>query len=441
MPESVTVHPCSRLCGSVRVPGDKSISHRVAILSAMASGTSRIRGYLMGEDCLNTLKAVEQIGAGASIAEEEITVRGTSGRFQAPRAVLDMGNSGTGMRLMAGLLAGQPFTAEMTGDASLRSRPMRRIREPLERMGARVELLGPNGCAPVRITGGRLTGIEYPLPVASAQVKSCVLLAGLFAEGATTVIEPKPTRDHTERLCLAAGIPLVVDGPRITVTGFGAGGPQLQPCRWMVPGDFSSAAFWIAAAACREGWKLSAEGVGLNRRRTALLEVLERMGADIVATPDRDEFAGEARGTVRVRGRSLRGAEVGGGEIPNLIDEIPVLAAVAALAEGRTVIRDAGELRVKESDRIATVMRNLSLMGVHVEERPDGMIIHGPAKIRGGASVDSFRDHRVAMSMSVLALSADAPVRINDVACVATSYPGFWDDLRRLGGHVEDHYG
>jgi len=356
-----------------------------------------------------------------------------------PAKTLDMGNSGTGMRLMAGLLAGQPFTSEMTGDESLRSRPMRRIKEPLELMGAKIELLGDNGCAPIRIHGGKLHGIEYKSPVASAQVKSCVLLAALFAEGKTVIIEPEPTRDHTERLMKALGIWLKVDGLTVSLEGSGPKGPTLKARDIVVPGDFSSAAFWIGAAAAKEGASALIENIGLNPRRTAFLDVLKRMGADIqleAQSSGKGEL--EPAGRITVKGRRLRGTEVGGKEISNLIDELPMVAIVGALADGKTVIRDAAELRVKESDRIATVCKGLRETGVNVEEKPNGMVIAGGARIRGGVEIDSFGDHRIAMGMAMLALSADAPVNILNVACIATSYPGFWRDFAVMTGeHVK----
>jgi len=452
------VLPASPIRGAVRVSGDKSISHRLAMLAALASGESVVRGFLPSEDCLGTLRAVEQLGANVAREGDTVRIRGTGGRFRRPAAPLDLGNSGTGARLLAGLLAGHDFAAEITGDASLCSRPMRRIQEPLERMGARVELLGRNDCAPIRVTGGRLRGIEWRVPVASAQVKSCVLLAGLFAEGRTTVTEPARSRDHTERLLRALGAPADTAGLTAGVTGTG-GGPCAFPAgAWRVPGDFSSAAFWITAAACRPGSELRVADVGLNPRRTALLDVLQRMGADIrsqksevriqktedsrlkASTLDPrpsgsappDEW--EPRGSVTVKGCALKGTEVGGAEIPNLIDELPLVAVAGALAEGRTVLRDASELRVKESDRIAVLAAGLRAFGVRVEERPDGLIVEGARALRGGVQVVSGGDHRMAMAFSVLALAADAPVRVRDISCVATSYPGFWDDLASLTG-------
>ncbi len=425
------------MCGSLSVPGDKSISNRLAMLAALASGTSTISGFLRSEDCLNMLDAVTCLGARYEFSGSHLRITGVGGRFRAPEKVLDMGNSGTGMRLLAGLLAGHPFVSEMTGDASLRSRPMRRIAEPLERMGARVELLGDKGCAPVRITGGQLTGIEYAPPVASAQVKSCVLLAGLFAEGVTTVVEAAPTRDHTERLLTAMGVPVITEGNRVSLRGCGRQGPAFTARSWTVPGDLSSAAFWITAAAAWPGSLVELARVGMNPRRNALLNVLKRMGAAITVVADPDADACESMATIRVEGRALIGTEVGGAEIPDLIDELPLVAVAGALATGRTVIRDAAELRVKESDRIHSVADNLARMGVKVEERPDGLIIEGPVRVRGGVTIDSYGDHRIPMAMSVLAFHADAPVRMADIGCVNKSYPEFWDDLRKVGGHAE----
>jgi 3-phosphoshikimate 1-carboxyvinyltransferase len=407
------------------------------MLAALASGTSTVYGFLKSEDCVNILNALTRLGARYEFSGNRLTITGVGGRFKAPESVLDMGNSGTGMRLLAGLLAGHPFVSEMTGDASLRSRPMRRIAEPLVRMGASVELLGDRGCAPVRITGGRLKGIEYAPPVASAQVKSCVLLAGLFAEGITSVTEVSPTRDHTERLLTAMGVPVVTEGNRVSLHGCGAQGPAFTARSWSVPGDISSAAFWITAAAVRPGSAIELKHVGLNPRRNALLNVLRRMGASITVTDEPSADACEAMGTIRVEGRALTGTEVGGVEIPDLIDELPLVAVAGSLAHGRTVIRDAAELRVKESDRIRSVADNLARMGARVEERPDGMVIEGATTVRGGVTIDSYGDHRIPMAMSVLAFHADAPVRMADIACVNKSYPEFWDDLRKVGGHAE----
>jgi len=431
---NVTIHPCRALAGTVRVPGDKSISHRVAMLSCLAIGRSRLTGFLRSEDCLNTLKAVACLGAHVEITPGHIQVTGRP--WTCPRRPLDMGNSGTGLRLLAGLMAGRPWTTELTGDASLRSRPMQRIQAPLEQMGARIELMGAGNCAPIRITGGALRGIAYSMPVASAQVKSCILLAALFAEGETRIEEPLPTRDHTERAFQVMGIPLRTDGNRITIQGYGPHGPNLTPRDWTVPGDFSSAAFWLVAAAVL-GTDVTVMNVGLNPRRTALLNVLKRMGADLKVVPEQDPLAAEPSGAITIRGADLCGAEIGGAEIPNLIDELPIAAVAGALARGTTVIRDARELRVKESDRITSMVANLRALGISADEREDGMRVSGGATVRGNVDLDCYGDHRVAMAMAILALRASAPVRIRGVACVNTSYPEFWRHLTLLGAHVE----
>lgn len=434
--DTIAVWPCRGIGGTLTVPGDKSISQRIAMLGALACGVSSVRGFLRSDDCLNLLRVLSLLGAPHEFSGDDLRIHGTGGRFRAPAGPLDMGNSGTGMRLLAGLLAGQPFTSEMTGDASLRSRPMGRIMEPLVRMGAKVDLLGPDGRAPVRIAGGTLSAIDYAPKQASAQVKSCVLLAGLYAEGITAVIEPKPTRDHTERLLNAMGVPVTTEGLRVSLRGFGAAGPRLPAREWVVPGDFSSAAFWIVAAAARPGASITLRGVGLNPRRNALLAVLKRMGAAIRVQEDVSAAACEAMGSITVEGRPLRGVEVGGGEVPDLIDELPLVAVAGAMASGRTVIRDAAELRVKESDRIRSVTDNLRRMGVQVEEHPDGMVIEGAAAIHGDVEVDSYGDHRIPMAMSILACQASAPVRMRNIQCVNKSYPEFWADLGKVGGHA-----
>jgi 3-phosphoshikimate 1-carboxyvinyltransferase len=432
---SKTVYPVSKFGGELRVPGDKSVSQRIAMLAALAKGTSEVHGFLRGEDAMSTLSAMCSLGASARFDGDVLKITGTGGKFKEPANPLDMGNSGTGTRLLAGLLAGQSMKVTMTGDASLSRRPMGRIRTPLELMGAQIELTGEKGTLPMTINGTPLHGIRYELPMASAQVKSCILLAGLFAEGKTTVVESRPTRDHTEKLFQALGIPLHVDGLEISLNGFGSKGPQIAARKLTVPGDFSSAAFWIAAVAARPGAELIVRGVGLNPRRTALLNVLKRMGALIEV-----EFAeeqGDPVGTVFVRGALLHGTEIGGDEIPNLIDELPMLAVTGALAKGTTVIRDAAELRVKESDRIAVTAGHLRAFGVQVEEHTDGMTVHGPAKLHAPAEpLSSHGDHRITMSMAMLATFANAPVKLEQVECVATSYPDFWNHLEQLGGKV-----
>ncbi len=433
---SKMVYPVSKFGGELRVPGDKSVSQRIAMLAALAKGTSEVHGFLHGEDAISTLGAMCSLGASARFEGDVLKIAGTGGKFKEPANPLDMGNSGTGTRLLAGLLAGQNMTVTLTGDASLSRRPMGRIKKPLELMGAQIELTGEKETLPITITGTPLRGIRYELPMASAQVKSCILLAGLFAEGKTTVIEPRPTRDHTEKLFQILGIPLHVDGLEISLNGFGPKGPQITARKLTVPGDFSSAAFWIAAVAARPGAELIVRGVGLNPRRTALLSVLRRMGALIEVEVAEEQ--GDPIGTVFVRGALLHGTEIGGDEIPNLIDELPMLAVTGALAKGATVIRDAEELRVKESDRIAVTAGHLRAFGVEVKEHADGMTVYGLAKLHAPAEpLPSHGDHRITMSMAMLATFANAPVKLEQVECVATSYPDFWSHLEQLGGKVE----
>jgi len=434
--KSVLVHPTKSFGGEITVPGDKSISQRVALLAALAKGTSVIRGFLTGEDSMSTLDAVCRLGAYATFEGDELHITGTGGKCKEPAHALNLGNSGTGTRLLAGLLAGQQMTVTLTGDESLSSRPMGRIKTPLEKMGGQIELTGEEGTLPMTITGKPLHGILYVLPVASAQVKSAVLLAGLFAKGNTIVMEQWKTRDHTEKLFQTLGIPMLIRGAEITLPGQGPDGPKLQGFDFTVPGDFSSAAFWIAAAAARPGAELTVTGVGLNPRRTALLDVLKRMGAEIETTFDDEQ--GDPVGTVTVRGAALRGTEVGGDEVPNLIDELPLVAVLGALADGETVIRDAAELRVKESDRIAVMAEHLRTFGVEVEEREDGMRIAGGSEVVSPGWVHSKGDHRIAMAMAVLAGFSTEPLEIGDVACVETSYPGFWGDMEKLGGSMQE---
>lgn len=437
-PDFATVHPCGKLSGTVTVPGDKSISHRVGMLASISSGISRVYGFLNSADCLGLLKAMEVLGARNHLSRDgEIYIHGTGGRLLEPAGPVDLGNSGTAMRLLAGLLAGYDVPVVLTGDESLQSRPMNRIAEPLRQMGAVMELSGERGTAPIRLTGGALQGITYVMPVASAQVKSAVLLAALRAEGTTSVVEPAPTRDHTEQIFRALDLPVQVEEGRISMEGFGPKGPPLKAREWHIPGDVSSAAFWcVAAAACRRA-SVTLPFVGLNPRRTAVLDVLSRMGARVKVIPAKDSKFVEPCGEIRVSGSRLKGTIIGGAEIPNLIDEIPILAVAGALAEGETVIKDAAELRVKESDRISSICTNLQKMGVELEEMEDGFRLCGPAKIRSTEPVDSYGDHRIAMAMAVLAMFSDAPLTIKRVQCIETSYPGFWDDLKRLGGNVE----
>ena len=416
----------SKLHAEFRVPGDKSMSHRAAILGGLSSGTCTIRNFLPSEDCLNTLNAMKALGARVEVLDElpgagpvNLRIQGRSLKLDAPAAPIDCGNSGTGMRLLAGLLAGQPFTSELFGDASLSSRPMGRITVPLGQMGAQIETLGQKpGCAPLRIHPAKLSPITYEMPVASAQVKSAVLLAGMFADGETTVIQPAETRDHTERMMESFGIALQQEGQAIRIRG----GQVPQACDFTVPGDVSSAAFWLVAAAAMPGSRLLIEDVGLNPTRTAILKVLVRMGAHLMEIVH--QSGGEPIGTIEVHGAPLKATTIFPGEVPNLIDEIPVIAVAAALAQGRTIIRNAKELRVKETDRITTVVNNLRAMGGVVEEFEDGMEIEGGHPLHG-AVLDSFGDHRIAMAFAIAGLFAKGETVIRNTECVNTSYPGF----------------
>lgn len=408
------------------VPGDKSISHRAIMFAALANGRAEITGFLPGEDCLSTMKAFQQLGIRIERTDETtVIIEGKRGHFTAPSGDIDCGNSGTTMRLMCGILAAQPFRSRLTGDASLSKRPMKRIIDPLTQMGAKITAEGEKGSAPLVIEGGPLKGIEYTSPVASAQVKSAVLLAGLFAKGTTTVTEPVLSRDHTERMLAWHLVRPRRNGLSVSVSG----GQTLESRDFAVPGDISSAAFWLVAAAAHPGSHLLIKDVGLNPARTGVLAVLIRMGAHVSEIVEHSEC--EPSGTVEVRGTKLRATTIGGAEIPNVIDELPILAVAAALAEGRTIIKDAHELRVKETDRIAAVATNLRAFGVQVDEKEDGMEIEGGAKLRG-ATVESFGDHRIAMASAILATFADGPSHIRDTACVDTSYPGFYEMLRKL---------
>jgi len=408
------------LRGRVRVPGDKSISHRAIMFAALADGRSRITGFLEGEDTRATARVFERLGVRIEApASSERIVHGVGLHgLRAPMAPLDCGNAGTGMRLLAGLLAGQAFDSVLVGDESLSRRPMRRVTEPLARMGAHIAT-ADGGLPPLRIGGGmRLQGIDFDSPVASAQVKSAVLLAGLYADGRTTVVEPRPTRDYTERMLRAFGADIDFSPGRASL----AGRPRLHATDVHVPSDFSSAAFFLVAACIVPGSDVVIEGVGMNPRRTGLLDALRLMGARIDVESPREE-GGEPVADLRVRASALQGIEVPADVVPDMIDEFPALFVAAACARGTTLVRGAEELRVKESDRIAAMASALRASGIAVTEAPDGAVIEGGRA--GGARVDSLGDHRVAMSMAVLAQCAEGDMVIGDVANVATSFPGF----------------
>ena len=385
--------------GEITVPGDKSISHRSIMLGAIAKGTTRIRGFLKSADCLSTIGCFNAMGVPIEQADGEVLVRGKGLHgLSAPSSVLDCGNSGTTTRLISGLLAAQPFSSEVTGDASIQKRPMGRIMTPLTQMGASIRSLRENGCAPLLIQGRPLHGIRYASPVASAQVKSAVLLAGLYADGPTTVTEPELSRDHTERMLRDFGASVLSEGVSATVTP----PEELHGRDILVPGDISSAAYFLTAAALLPGSELLIRNVGINPTRDGILTVYREMGADLELLNEKGG-SGEPSADILIRGGHLHGTEIGGAVIPALIDELPVIAAAACFAEGTTVIRDAAELKVKESNRIAAMVRTLSAMGADISETEDGMIIHGGRPLHA-ASVDSFSDHRIAMSLTVAGL-------------------------------------
>ena len=426
-----TVTPGGLTDASIVVPGDKSISQRTAIFSLFSEGTSRVQGYLKSGDCLSTLNACVELGVKADWGGDELVLTGAGRTLTPPVGALDMGNSGTGMRLLSGALAGFPMEVELVGDASLSRRPMRRIQKPLELMGASMDVTGEKGTPPIRIRGGDLKAIDYTLPVASAQIKSAVLLAGLSTPGVTIVREPEPCRDHTERMLRGMGVTIEEADGVIRLTGLEPG-ETLKATDRVVPGDFSSAAFWLAAAAATPGMRLTVEQVGLNPRRTGLLDVLRRMGATVDVFEDPAGEDGDPFGRVTVTGCALQGTVVEAPAVADMIDELPLVAVLGALASGETILRDAEELRVKESDRIACMVSNLTNMGVCVLEHADGMTVRGGEAIRGDCHVVSHGDHRMAMAMAILTLFAQHPVCIEGTDCIETSYPQFWEDMERV---------
>ncbi|HEY5633243.1 MAG TPA: 3-phosphoshikimate 1-carboxyvinyltransferase [Burkholderiaceae bacterium] len=436
MASSFRVGPGGRLSGRLRVPGDKSISHRSIMLGAIADGTTEVSGFLEGADAISTMNVFRALGVRIDGPHAgRVTVHGVGIDGLAPAAgALDCGNAGTAMRLLMGLLAGQRFASTLVGDESLTRRPMRRVSEPLGAMGARIETT--DGTPPVRIEPAqRLHGIDFTMPVASAQVKSAVLLAALYAHGETSVTEPAPTRDHTERMLGGFGVALRRDGARVTIRG----GQRLRATRIDVPADISSAAFFLVAASIAPGSDLVLEHVGMNPTRTGVIDILRAMGARIEVIGAR-EVGGEPVADLRVRSAQLRGIEVPPELVPLAIDEFPVLFVAAACARGRTVVTGAEELRVKESDRIAVMAEGLRALGVGARPTPDGMVIEGAQSegaVFGGGVVDSHGDHRIAMAFAVAALRASDPILIRDVANVATSFPGFTGLARGAGIQVE----
>ncbi|WP_439950884.1 3-phosphoshikimate 1-carboxyvinyltransferase [Desulfolucanica intricata] len=423
----LTVKPIKPFQSLISVPGDKSISHRSVIIGSIANGITTIENFLPGQDCLSTVRCMRQLGV--DIEQTGLTglkVKGMGLRgLSEPDNFLDVGNSGTTIRLLSGLLAGQEFFSVLTGDASIRKRPMARVAVPLRQMGAKVWGRGGDRFAPLAIKGGPLKGIHYPTPVASAQVKSAVLLAGLYADGETAVAEPARSRDHTEKMLRAFGADIEVEG-LTTVIKPG----ELSAQKVTVPGDISSAAFFLVAAAIIPGAKITVQKVGLNPTRTGILEVLEEMGAGVTIT-NQEESSGELMGDITVLGSSLKGVVVGGAMIPRLVDEIPVLAVAGAVAAGRTVIKDAAELKVKESNRLKAVAVEFSKFGVDIEETEDGLIINGGKKLTG-AVCESYHDHRIAMACTLMGLVASGQTVVKDAECIDISFPGFEDVLNKL---------
>ena len=424
---ALTITPQGPLRGTIRVPGDKSITHRALLASALAEGSATITGYCRGEDCLNTLRALQALGVTIEVETDQVRVWGKGlGGLTEPVQHVDCGNSGTGLRLLAGVLASQPFFSILTGDDSLRRRPMGRIVNPLRMMGATIQGRKGGELAPLAIQGGALQGIEYRSPVSSAQIKSAVLFAGLFAQGETRFSEPVQSRDHTERMFRYLGIPLETDGCHVVLPGR----PTYAAKDLLVPGDLSAAAFFIVGASLVPGSEVRIVNIGLNPARTGILDILCEMGADIRIVNQREQ-AGEPVGDLLVCTTPLRGVTIEASHVPKMIDEFPIFCVAAALAEGRTVVTGAEELRVKETDRIHTMATELAKLNVPIQETPDGFILHGGATIKGGTCM-SHGDHRVAMALAIAALTGDAPTTILDTDCIATSFPDFHDNLLEL---------
>lgn len=412
------------LRGEVTIPGDKSISHRAVMLGAISEGTTRITNFLRGADCLSTIACFRKMGIDIEESPDQILVHGKGLHgLQAPADILDAGNSGTTTRLISGILAGQSFESTLTGDASIQKRPMKRIITPLTMMGADVESLSGDGCAPLRIRGSHLKGIDYHSPVASAQVKSCILLAGLYTDSVTSVTEPYVSRDHSERMLSSFGAALKTDGCTVSIQPE----PRLMGQEVAVPGDISSAAYFIAAALLIPGSELLIKNVGINPTRDGILRICRQMGADITIL-NRREHGREPVADLLVKHSLLKGTVIEGAVIPTLIDELPILAVMAAFAEGSTVIRDAQELKVKESNRLDILVHHLSAMGADITGTEDGMVINGGRPLHG-AVLESHLDHRIAMSFAVAGIAAQGETEILQADCVDISYPGFYRDL------------
>jgi len=433
-PSHLTVQRPDGLSGCVRVPGDKSISHRTLLLGCLADGTSHIRGFLPSNDCLATLNCVRALGIEVETSDRQaptalaIQGRGLRGLRQ-PHEPLNCVRSGTTMRLLAGMLVGQAFSTILTGEPQLRRRPMGRIAEPLRRMRARIDTI--NGHAPLTIHGGELHGREHRLPVASAQVKSAILLAGLYADERTIVHQPGPARDHTERMLRAMGAIIQISGLSVELAPSAS---ALAPLDLTVPGDVSSASFPLIAGLLVPGSRVAVEGVGVNATRTGLFDVIESMGGHVAISRRRDQ-GGEPAAAVTVRYSALHAAEVSGETVVRMIDEFPLLAVAATQASGTTVVRDAGELRVKETDRIAVIASELDKMGARIDPQPDGLVVAGPTPLRGTV-VDSHGDHRIAMALAVAGLIAEGETTIQNTSCIRDSFPGFVETMEHLGATI-----
>lgn len=421
------LQPIQQLKGSIKVPGDKSISHRAVMFGSIAEGTTTIDGFLTGEDCLSTISCFRKLGVTIQQEGEKVTVKGKGiAGLTPPSEYLYVGNSGTTIRLMLGILANAPFESTLTGDESIAKRPMNRVTKPLKEMGAAIDGNDSGNKVPLHIKGGETRGIHYTSPIASAQVKSAIILAGLDGEGTTSVEEPFKSRDHTERMLKAFGVEVETDELTVSV----AGGQKLKGTHIEVPGDISSAAFFLVAGAIVPNSEITLKKVGLNPTRTGILDVLKDMGADITYQNINEE-ASEPFGDLLIKSSELKGTVIQGDLIPRLIDEIPIIALAATQAEGKTIIRDAHELRVKETDRIETVVNELKKMGADIEATEDGMIIHGKSSLRG-ASVQSYGDHRIGMMLSVAACIAEGETTLKNSEAIAVSYPSFFEQLNVL---------
>ncbi len=417
---------CNRLKGELTIPGDKSISHRSVMFGSIAKGTTEIHHFLQGADCLSTITCFQQMGITIENNGDTVIVHGKGLRgLKEPAGILDCGNSGTTTRLISGILAAQNFSVTLTGDESIQKRPMKRIMDPLTSMGANITSIPGNGCAPLAIKGTSLHGIHYQSPVASAQVKSAIMLAGLYADGVTTVTEPYVSRNHTELMLSRFGANVTTTGTSASITP----AEELYGEKVIVPGDISSAAFFIAAGLMIPGSEILIKNVGINPTRDGILHVCRSMGADITLINETNN--GEPTADLLVKSSRLHGTTIEGAIIPTLIDELPMIAAMACLAEGETIIRDAAELKVKESNRIQVMVENLTSMGADIEETPDGMIIRGGKPLRGSI-IDSKLDHRIAMTFAITGCCADGETEILGAECVEISYPDFYADLKRL---------